>query len=78
MQIAVGICGDDLITDDRILDEPDELAFGLSDAESLAGIVCNCDLKLLIFFHNSIRASALFDACTSDALTRVLMFPYTS
>ena len=70
--------GDDLITDDRILDEPDELALGLSDAESLAGIVCNCDLKLLIFFHNSIRASALFDACTSDALTRVLMFPYTS
>ena len=70
--------GDDLITDNRILDEPDELAFGLSDAESLTGVICNLYLKLLIFFHNSIRASALFDACTSDTPTRVLMFPYTS
>lgn len=70
--------GDDLIPDDRVLDKPDELALGLSDAESLAGVICNRYLKLLIFFHNSMRASALFDACTSDTPTRVLMFPYTS
>ena len=50
--------GDDLIPDDRILDKPDELALGLSDAEPLAGIVCNCDLKLLIFFHNFILSSS--------------------
>ena len=70
--------GDDLIPDDGVLDEPDELALGLSDAETFARIICNRYLKLLIFFHISIRASALYDACTTAVLTRVLMFPYTS
>ena len=50
--------GDDLISDDRVLDEPDELALGLSDAESLAGIICNRYLKLLIFFHIFILPSS--------------------
>ena len=58
---------DDLIPDDRVLDKPDELPLGLSDAKSFARIICNRYLKLLIFFHNFILSSSRVESSVPQA-----------